>query len=244
MRLLEWCVWAMNDACPWINGSSMPLCLCLCVCGLLNTCVNGWPQMCGHVWDFRCTSSCVRLWVQGWAVTQPASWQMWQCLHPWGWSAGGAVGVVGTETNLGHDRSTGGRGNAWLRRLHRLGWSLAEALGGHNYRGLLWSHHSHGWCQGALLEEQRRDEEINRMWRLAYSKATENRREAPQCSCHIWCPDLSGHCLTDKEEGGDKVITERLGRIEKSSMLLFRVSCFKRLVPAHVKQQSLTAARR
>lgn len=68
----EWCLCeAMSDTCPWIHGSSMPLCLCLCVRGLLNTCVNGWPQMCGHVRDFRCTSSCVGLCVQGWAVTQP-----------------------------------------------------------------------------------------------------------------------------------------------------------------------------
>lgn len=68
----EWCLCeAVSDACPWIHGSLMPLCLCLCVRGLLNTCVNGWPQMCGHVRDFRCTSSCVRLWVQGWAVTKP-----------------------------------------------------------------------------------------------------------------------------------------------------------------------------
>lgn len=137
---------------------------------------------------------------------------------------GRRVGVAGTETNLGHDRSTGGGGDARLRRLRGLGWSLAEGLGGHNYRGLLRSHHSHGWCQGALLEEQRRDEEINRMWRLAYSKATENRRQAPQCSCHIWCPDLSGHRLTDKEEGGDVAISGRLRRIWKSSMLLFRVT--------------------
>lgn len=73
------------------------------------------------------------------------------------------VSVLGTETNLGYDRATGGCGNARLRWLHRLGWSLAEGLGGHNYRGLLWSHHSHGWCQGGLLKEERRDEEINRM---------------------------------------------------------------------------------
>lgn len=75
----------------------------------------------------------------------------------------GDGGGWGTETNLGHDRSAGGRGIARLQRLHRLGWSLAEGLGGHNYRGLLWSHHSHGWCQRGLLEEESRDEEINRM---------------------------------------------------------------------------------
>lgn len=69
------------------------------------------------------------------------------------------VGVVGTETNLGHDRGTRGCGNARLRWLHRLGWRLAEGLGGHNYRGLLLSHHSHGWCQGGLLKEERRDKQ-------------------------------------------------------------------------------------
>lgn len=93
------------------------------------------------------------------SIIFPQSWR--DVAVPAAHTEGGGGGR--TETNLGHDRSTGGRGIARLQRLRRLGRSLAEGLGGHNYGGLLWSHHSHGRCQRGLLEEERRDGEINRM---------------------------------------------------------------------------------
>lgn len=66
------------------------------------------------------------------------------------------------ETDLGHDRTSRGRGDARLRRLHWLGGRLGRGLGRQNHGGLLRSRHSHDRCHGALLEEQGRDREINR----------------------------------------------------------------------------------
>lgn len=194
----------MNECeCPW-------LCI-LWVCALMSASVCPWVavnlcecmsvNVCGHVWDSLSMASCVRQRGCGsWAelVTQPACWQLWQ------WRRMGEERER-ERMDLGHDRASRGRCDASLRRLHWLRGCLGRGLGGHNHGGLLRSRHSHCRCHGALLEEQGRDREINRTWRLARSKATENRRQAPQRSCHIWCPDFSGHRLTDKEEEGDVV---------------------------------------
>lgn len=166
--------------------------------------------MCGHVQDSLSMASCVTWCSCGSGselVTQPASWQLWQCPHPLGWSVGGSgggweEGSVAEETDLGCDRTSRGRGDSRLCRLHWLGGRLGRGLGRQNHGGLLRSRHSHDRCHRALLEEQGRDREINRTWRLAPSKATENRTQAPQRSCHIWCPYFGGHLLTDKEKKG------------------------------------------
>lgn len=196
------CLYCMSESVrPW---DGMYLCECMIANGMCETLCP-----CPAVWGCR---------FQAELMTQPACWQLWQCPHPSGWRLGGGwcVWVWGggqegravERTDLGHDRSSRGRRRGCLRWLRRLGGSMSGGLGGHNHGGLLWSRHSHG--HGGLLEEQRRDREINRTWRLPCSKATENSRQEPQRSCHIWCPDFSEHRLTDKEEEGEVVKSWRL----------------------------------
>lgn len=216
-----------------------PVRLCLYVCMSLGRHTLVWMYECKRVW------ACVRLWmhgqlceaarllVRGWAcdtasllaaVTVPSPLRVER-----GRRRGRSGGRVAESTDLGHDRTSGRRGDARLRRLHWLGGRLGQGLGGHNHGGLLRSRHRHGRRHGALLEEQGRDREINRTWRLAGSKATENRRQAPQRSCHIWCPDFGGHRLTDKEEEGE-VVTGKRRELSLRATYLTRETSYQGLV--------------
>lgn len=187
------------------------LCLDVCVCMSLGWYALVWMYECKRVW--ACVRllvhgqlcEAVRLWVRGWACDTASLLAAVTVPAPLRVERGRSGDRTAERTDLGHDRTSGVRGDARLRRLHWLGGSLGRGLGGHNHGGLLRSRHCHGRCHGALLEEQGRDREINRTWCLARSKATENRRQAPQRSCHIWCPVFGGHSLTDKEEEGEVV---------------------------------------